>query len=82
MHAEGNKVVGRAVDNLGPISKIEYAVDGGPWRVAFPVDDLFDTRAEAFAIPIDGGNKDHIVAVRVSDAAGNVSVDETTTRSP
>ena len=34
-----NTIRARAVDSLGPIARLEYAVDGGTWRLFFPSDD-------------------------------------------
>lgn len=73
-----NRLEGRARDGLGPIARLEYAVDGGDWLPIFPVDDLFDTAEERFAIDlsaVDAGS--HIVAVRATDASGNVGSSET-----
>ena len=76
------EIAGTAIDSLGPIAKLEVAVDGGEWRLFFPSDGLLDTREEAFAWPLPLESGDHIVAVRVTDAGGNVASDEvvTTTR--
>jgi hypothetical protein len=72
VRANGTRVVGRATDGLGPIAKLEYAVDGGEWRMFFPADDLFDTREERFDLDLAAlAPGDHIVAVRAYDAAGN-----------
>lgn len=75
--ASGGRVSGRAVDLIGPIARLEVAIDGGEWRVVFPEDDLLDTREERFAIDVAAiapeiGGGPHIVAVRATDAAGNV----------
>lgn len=71
--AAGARVTGRAVDTLGPIARLEYAVDGGEWEIFFPEDDLLDTRDERFVLDLAArGAGSHIVAVRATDAAGNV----------
>jgi len=73
----GTRLTGRAIDALGPITRLEYAVDGGDWRAVFPVDDLFDTENERFEIDLsslDPGT--HIVAVRATDAGGNSASSE------
>jgi sugar lactone lactonase YvrE len=73
---EGDAVRGRATDSLGPIQKLEYAVNGGPWTVFFPEDDLFDTRTESFRFTVPKIGPDPIVAVRATDAAGNTATRE------
>jgi hypothetical protein len=71
--ASGARVTGRAVDTVGPIARLEIAVDGGEWEIFFPEDDLLDTRDERFALDLAGrGAGSHLVAVRATDAAGNV----------
>ncbi|MEQ9073304.1 MAG: hypothetical protein RLP09_05565 [Sandaracinaceae bacterium] len=72
-----NRLTGRAVDALGPIARLELAVDGGDWTPIFPTDDLFDTAREEFSVDLsslDAGL--HIVAVRATDAGGNVGSQE------
>jgi hypothetical protein len=64
---------------MGPVSRLEMAVDGGEWRVVFPEDDLLDTREESFAIDVSSlATGSHIVAVRAIDAGGNQASREIT----
>ena len=52
-------------------------MDGGDWTPIFPTDDLFDTAREEFSVDLsslDAGL--HIVAVRATDAGGNVGSQE------
>lgn len=82
--AAGTRITGRARDGMGPISRIEIAIDGGDFRPIFPDDDLLDTREERFAIdvttlsgllrPLVPGS--HIASVRAYDAAGNHGASE------
>ncbi len=75
----GGRVRGTATDAMGPVSRLEAAIDGGEWRVVFPEDDLLDTREESFAIDVsmlEAGS--HIVAVRAIDAGGNQASSEIT----
>jgi len=68
------ELVGKAVDALGPISKLEYNVDGLEWRLLRVAGDLLDSREERFALPLSQLPKGtHVVAVRASDARGNVA---------
>ncbi len=78
LRAQRTVITGRAVDGLGPVAKLEYAVDGGEWRMFYPVDDLFDTADERFELdvaPLPSGS--HIVAIRATDAGGNTVSAET-----
>ncbi|MBK8170790.1 MAG: hypothetical protein IPK60_10680 [Sandaracinaceae bacterium] len=71
---------GRAIDAVGPVSRLEYAIDGGEWRAFFPIDDLLDTANEAFDVTLtDVPSGAHIVAVRAVDAGGNVGSAEVAT---
>jgi hypothetical protein len=68
-----SRVTGIARDDLGPISKLEYALDGHEWKPLNPKDDLFDTKEEAFELalpPLEAGP--HVIAVRAKDARNNV----------
>ena len=83
LNARGLTVSGVASDALGPIAQLEYKVDGGEWRLFFPVDDLLDAAEETFEFavgPLSEGP--HIVAVRATDAGGNSAVSEVTVRAP
>lgn len=79
LRVRDGKVEGRAVDGLGPIARLELAIDGAPFREALPSDHLFDTREEPFALPLPDGLApgEHLVAVRATDAAGNPVTAET-----
>ena len=75
----GNRVRGTATDGMGPVARLEAAIDGGEWRVIFPEDDLLDTREESFVIDtssLPAGS--HIVAVRAIDGGGNQASSEIT----
>ncbi|MBW2461554.1 MAG: hypothetical protein JRH11_07895 [Deltaproteobacteria bacterium] len=82
IRAQGDHVVGRVVDGLGPIAKLEVAIDGREFRPFFPADDLLDTRDEGFDLDLSGLDPgEHIVAVRAYDAGGNsVTAEVTLTR--
>ena len=66
------RISGRTVDSLGPIAKLEMAIDGGDWRPIPAVDQLLDTAEERFSVelpPLEEG--DHIFAIRATDSGGN-----------
>lgn len=73
------RVRGTATDEMGPVARLEAAIDGGEWRVVFPEDDLLDTREERFAIDVSSlPAGSHIVAVRAIDGGGNQASSEIT----
>lgn len=88
--ANGVRISGRARDGIGPIARIEIAIDGGDYRPIFPDDDLLDTRDERFSVdvttlsgllrPIGPGS--HIASVRAFDAAGNQAAAEISFTAP
>jgi hypothetical protein len=81
LRVAGGKLTGKAVDALGPISKLEYTADGIEWLLLFPADGLFDTREEAFEMPLALLPKgDVTVMVRATDARGNVGSNEVNVR--
>ena len=75
------RVLGRVVDALGPIARIQMSIDAGPWRDVFPADLVFDGADERFDVPlgaISAGS--HIIAVRALDASGNQANREITVK--
>ena len=74
---QGRHIHGDAVDGVGPIARIDVAVDGrNEWRPFLPLDGVFDESAEAFDLDVTAfvGSGNHLVAVRVFDQAGNFTV--------
>ncbi len=78
---QGRRLRGEVVDGLGPIARVEVAVDGRPdWRPIGASDGIFDTANESFDADVTplvpAGPGPHVVAVRAYDAAGNSVVRE------
>jgi hypothetical protein len=72
LQVRGGRLTGRARDGLGPIARLEVAVDGDEWTALFPDDDLFDRAEERFSIDLSSlAPGIHVVAVRATDASGN-----------
>ena len=75
------RVLGRVVDSLGPIARIQLSVDAGPWRDVFPTDSVLDSAEERFDVSLGAISGDsHIIAVRAFDASGNQANREITAK--
>ncbi|MBM3264294.1 MAG: hypothetical protein FJY97_12835, partial [candidate division Zixibacteria bacterium] len=60
-------------DAASSVYQVEYAIDGGRWRVVYPVDGVCDARTEAFEISVsDVPAGEHTIAVRARDTANNM----------
>jgi hypothetical protein len=78
---QGRRLRAEIVDGLGPIARVDAAVDGRvTWRPLPAADGIFDTadeQVDADVTPLlPPGPGPHIVAVRAYDAAGNYVVRE------
>ncbi len=78
---QGHRLRAEVVDGLGPIARVEVAIDGRlEWRPLGAADGIFDTADESVdadiapLLPVGPGP--HLVAVRAYDAAGNFVVRE------
>jgi len=65
-------------DELSAIQKLEYTVDSNTnWTSTVPEDLVYDTTHERFVIRLGAGEDpakgDHVLAIKVSDAAGNTT---------
>jgi hypothetical protein len=78
---QGRRLHAQVADGLGPVVRVEAAIDGRlEWRPLTSIDGLFDTADETIDTDIaplfSGGPGPHIVTVRAFDAAGNSVVHE------
>jgi hypothetical protein len=74
---ERRRVVGVALDTLGPISSLELAIDAQDFVPFYPQDDLFDTAREPFELELKDLSKGrHALAVRARDARNNTTTAE------
>jgi hypothetical protein len=79
---QGRRLRAEVVDGLGPIARIDVAVDGKPeWRPIAPADGIFDSATETVDMDLTSllppGPGAHLIALRAYDAAGNFVVRET-----
>jgi hypothetical protein len=75
---QGRRLHAEVVDGVGPIVRIEVAVDGRvEWHPLAPADGIFDSSDESVdsdLTPLLGAVGPHIIAIRAFDAAGNAVV--------
>lgn len=82
---QGPRLRAEVADGLGPIARVDVAVDGRlEWRPLAPIDGIFDSADETIdsdlSLLLGGiGPGPHVVAVRAFDAAGNAVVREVQT---
>lgn len=64
-----------ASDAAGAIRRAEYSVDASPWTPVEAVDGVTDSAQEEFRVKVDGlPPGEHLIVVRVFDAAGNAGL--------
>jgi hypothetical protein len=76
---QGRRLRAEVVDGVGPIARIEVAIDGRlEWHPLAPADGILDSADETVDSDLASvlGPGPHIVAVRAFDAAGNLVVQE------
>jgi hypothetical protein len=74
---DGRRIRGEVVDGVGPVARIDVAVDGRTeWHPFLPADGVFDEPAEAFDFDVSMlvGKGTHLLSVRAFDEAGNFVV--------
>ncbi|MBN1480485.1 hypothetical protein EH223_20725 [candidate division KSB1 bacterium] len=76
---KGNVLTVRIRDELNPLKKVEYSIDGTEWRMIYPVDGILDSPRETFAIDLPD-DEAHEVAIKASDSIENVTVVHATTK--
>ncbi len=60
-----------AADAASPLRKAEYAVDAGAWVLLEAEDGVVDQLKETFLVKSPAAAGEHVVVIRVTDAAGN-----------
>ena len=72
---ESSRISGTARDEMSPIRRLEYQIDGLDWKVFFPKDRLMDSSLEEFDFSIEPlDNNAHVIGVRAIDGEGNVGL--------
>ena len=71
-------VTGEIADAASYIKGIHYSIDGGDWKLIFASDQIFDSKMENFSFPTEAlARGEHTIAIKASDAAGNVGTAKT-----
>ncbi len=59
-------------DGASPLFRVEYAINGGDWRVVHPEDGVTDSETETFEIALGGlESGEHTLAIRARDTSNN-----------
>jgi len=69
-----------AADALNHVTRAEYSLDGGDWRVASPETKLSDSLELDYDLTMDAAAGEHTVAVRVQDEFENTATDKVVVR--
>jgi hypothetical protein len=69
-----------ARDAHSMIAKLEYALDGGSWQPAYPVDGLLDSRIETLTLSLPSDAVGKTLVVRATDALHNAGVGDAVLR--
>src|SRR5258708_24895703 len=69
-----------AADALNNITKAEYSLDGGEWKVAPPVTRLSDSQELDYELNVDAPAGEHTVAVRMEDEYANQAAEKVIVR--
>jgi hypothetical protein len=77
---EGERLRARVVDGVGPLARVELAIDGkAKWTALDPVDGVFDDADESFEVDLARlgvTTARHVFTLRAYDRAGNVTATE------
>ena len=68
-----------ATETTSRIVKGEYSIDGGLWKLVFPVDGIADSTKESFKVKVTFDKPgEHVIAFRCADASSNVGSSKVT----
>ncbi|HKY05030.1 MAG TPA: fibronectin type III domain-containing protein, partial [Blastocatellia bacterium] len=68
-------------DTTSRVIRGEYSVDGGEWKIVFPVDGIADSLTESFRLRVTFDKPgEHVIAFRCNDSSLNVGTSKITVR--
>jgi sugar lactone lactonase YvrE len=66
-------------DSTSRLVRGEYSVDGGAWKLLYPLDSVADTQRESFKVRVTFDKPgEHVIAFRCSDSSSNVGTSKVT----
>lgn len=73
---DGVAVVGfRVKDRVSGLRRADVSTDGGKWKAVYSTDGIIDSGTEEFRVTTEALDKgEHVVSLRVYDAAGNLGL--------
>jgi hypothetical protein len=74
------KATAKATDAINVITEMAFSIDDGRWQLGTTSDGIFDDLSETLVVQMPAGlsKGTHTLAIRVSDASGNVGSTSTT----
>jgi sugar lactone lactonase YvrE len=79
MNAQTAEVTFDVSDTTSRVVRGEYSVDGGPWRLIFPVDGIADSSRESYKVSVNFDRPgEHVIAFRCADSSSNVGTSKVT----
>ncbi len=80
-NAQTTEVTFDVADTTSRIIRGEYSVDGGEWKIVFPVDGIADSLIESFRLRVTFDKPgEHVIAFRCNDSSLNVGTSKITVR--
>ncbi len=65
----------RVEDGVSGLRRADVSTDGGKWKAVYSTDGIIDSRTEEFRVTTQAfGKGEHVVSLRVYDAAGNLGL--------
>ena len=73
----------RVEDGVSGLRRADVSTDGGKWKAVYSTDGIIDSRVEEFRVTTEALDKgEHVVSLRVYDAAGNLGLGKATIKVP
>lgn len=73
----------RVEDRVSGLRRADVSTDGGEWKALYSTDGIIDSRTEDFRVTTEALEKgEHVVALRIYDAAGNLGLGKATIQVP